>query len=132
MKTVMMYEAAGEVSDVEPRAIFTVTGDAMRPASSNCECFYCQQRIGAQHKPDCVLINKRVKIRMIVEYEAEVPASWGKEEIEFSRNEGSWCANNALYELECAFGQDDGPCMCSVASFEYLGGDSEPYLNERS
>jgi hypothetical protein len=107
---------------------FVVTEKAMRPASKTLECFYCQRALGDEHKTDCVLISKKVKVRMIVEYEIKVPNHWGKEDIEFQRNEGSWCASNAMEELEGTF--DDTSCMCGAAEFEYIGGDTEPYLAE--
>lgn len=110
---------------------FTVTKKAMRPASNAIECFYCHQPIGAVHKANCVLINKKVKIRMTVEYEIEVPASWGKAEIEFFRNDGAWCCDGAISELDEYFGGGGGPeCMCGSTEFEYVGGDSEAYLDE--
>lgn len=109
---------------------FTVTEEAMRPAATARECFYCHQKIGDQHKVDCVLIKKKVRIRMVIEYEIEVPNDWDKAQIEFQRNEGSWCANNALGELRRAFDAEGVPCLCGVAEFEYLGGDSAPYLDE--
>lgn len=107
---------------------FAVTGNAMRPASDNCECFYCQVPIGGTHKPDCVLVRKKVKVRMIVEYEIEVPYSWDKEQIEFHRNDGSWCSDNALEELEALGGED--ACICPVTEFVYIGEETEPYLDE--
>ena len=106
---------------------FIVTEKAQRPADMNGHCFYCQQPIGSAHEDDCVLVKKRVKVRMTVEYEVEVPARWDKEQIEFHRNEGSWCSDNALAELEELEG--DG-CLCPITEFEYLGGDSEPFLGE--
>ena len=115
---------------LEPVVRFTVTEAAMRPASSSPQCFYCQQAIGAEHKPTCVMINKKVKVRMTVEYEIEVPASWDQEQIEFHRNEGSWCSNNALAELEALFGDEGGQCMCDSTRFEYLGHESPAYLDE--
>ena len=62
---------------------FMVTEKAKRPASKEQQCFYCQQPIGGRHKVDCVLVSKRVKIRMTVEYEIEVPADWDEDLIEF-------------------------------------------------
>lgn len=107
---------------------FEVTGEAMRPASKNLECFYCQSPIGSNHKQDCVLVKKKVTVRMTVEYEIEVPAYWDKDDVEFHRNEGSWCADNAIDELS-KYGGEDG-CICPVAEFEYLGNDSDTYLGE--
>lgn len=109
---------------------FIVTERAMRPASAKRECFYCRVPVGGTHKPTCVLIDKKVKVRLTVDYEVAVPARWDAAAIEFQRNAGSWCANNALQELAQLFGQEGGPCMCNAAMFTYLGGDSAPYLNE--
>lgn len=107
---------------------FKVTGLATRRASKNLECFYCKQPIDGLHKPDCLLIRKRVKIRMVVEYEIEAPNCWGKYDIEFQRNEGSWCADNAIYELQKL--SEDSGCICGHVEFEYIGDESSPYLNE--
>lgn len=101
---------------------------AMRPASDKEECFYCHQPIGSEHHPDCVLIKKKVMVRMTVEYEVKVPAHWDKHMIEFHRNDGSWCADNALDEL-AEIGGGDG-CLCHCTHFDYLGGDSAPFLSE--
>lgn len=110
---------------------FVVTEKAMRPASPLRQCFYCNQAVGAVHKNDCVLINRKVRVRMTVEYDIEVPAFWDADRIEFHRNEGSWCADNALPELEAFFTGGDHPCMCDATRFEYLGeAPGEPYLNE--
>lgn len=101
-----------------------VTTKAMRPASKGVCCFYCGQGVGEDHKPECVMIQKKVKVRMVVEYFASVPAHWDKHMIEFHRNESSWCASNALDELNKL------DCICQNTNFEYLGEDSEPYLDE--
>lgn len=65
---------------------------------------------------------------MVVEYDIEVPASWGKYNIEFHRNEGSWCASNALDELAELCG-DDG-CLCNHAAFELVTDSPEHRLDE--
>lgn len=115
---------------LEPIVRFTVTEKAMRQASASPQCFYCQQPIGAEHTHKCVLIQKRVKVRMVVEYEVAVPAHWNGSQIEYHRNDCSWCASNAIGELDRLFGNDEGPCMCNFARFEYMGSDSEPFLDE--
>jgi hypothetical protein len=79
-----------------------VTRAAMRPASKREECFYCHQPIGADHKPECVLILKMVKVRMIVEYELDTPSSWDKEMIESYYN-----------------GEDDDKGNLPLAEFEW-------------
>ena len=108
---------------------FIVTEKAQRPADINGCCFYCQQPIGTPHKPDCVLINKKVKIRMTVEYFVEVPNHWTAHDIEFHRNESSWCAGNVIPELEELDDKEKG-CLCRYTRFEYIGEESEPYLSE--
>lgn len=115
------------MSHEEPQ-VFTVTEKAQRPARMNGACFYCQQKIGHAHKQDCVLIKKRVRVRMIVEYEIDVPAHWDAQHVEFHRNEGSWCADNAISELE-EIQERDG-CLCHAARFEYLADTSGPELDE--
>jgi hypothetical protein len=94
---------------------FTVTRKAMRPMSKKCECFYCDQPIGAMHKDDCTLIRKRVMIRMVVEYPIDVPRHWTKEMVEHHRNGSTWCADNALDELhkECKV----SGCLCQHTKF---------------
>ena len=111
-----------------PQTTFLVTEKAMRPASDKRQCFYCQQAIGDPHKADCVLINKRVKLRTIIEYEDEVPADWNKDSIEFHRNESSWCADNLLTHLEKV--AEKGGCLCSMQTTAYLETISEAFLDE--
>jgi hypothetical protein len=111
-----------------PSQLMLVTRKAMRPASDREECFYCLQPIGAAHKPDCVLIEKKVLVRMTVEYEISVPSCWSKEDIEFHRNEGTWCAGNIIEELQELAGESE--CLCNCTRFTYLGGDSKPFLAE--
>ena len=56
-----------------PSGPYPVTAAAQRPARMDGTCFYCRQAIGEAHKPDCVLIVKKVRVRMTVEYDIEVP-----------------------------------------------------------
>jgi hypothetical protein len=107
---------------------YPVTAEAMRPASSNRECFYCKEPVGGRHKPDCVLILKKVKVRLTIEYDIEVPDSWDDYMVEFSRNDGSWCADNLIGELERL--RDSRDCLCGVAHFKYLADTSGPFLRE--
>lgn len=108
---------------------FEVTSKAKSPSDSHDRCFYCRKSIGDYHDDDCVFIIKKVKIRMTVEYHVEVPAHWHKESVEFHRNDSSWCANNAISELEELTKGDN--CICAATSFEYLQDSSEPYLKEK-
>lgn len=104
-----------------------VTEKAQRPASMNGTCFYCKQPIGAEHLHDCVLIERKVLVRAVIEYEIAVPADWTAEQIEFHRNDGSWCADNMIPELEAL---TESECLCDKVLFTYLGDTSRPYLEE--
>ncbi len=113
-------------------SIFTVTENAKRPGSPNFHgCFYCRQAIGEKHLVSCVLIKKKVKVRMTVEFEMVEPANWSKDEMDFYWNDSSWCANNVLEILNEQFNTEGSPCLCNAAKFEYLGDASEPYSEER-
>lgn len=90
-----------------------------RPAGKPDECFYCNQPMGHLHKPDCVIPQRTVMIRMTIEFPRSVPRSWEKDMIEFQLNDGSWCADNILSDLEKV--AEDNGCLCSLASFEYIG-----------
>lgn len=108
--------------------MFIVTEKAMRPASDKVQCFYCQQAVGLAHKPTCVLVRKKARARMVVEYEIVVPHSWDQHDIEFHRNEGSWCSDNAIDELQ-ALAESEG-CLCNRMEFEVVGMAAEAYLDE--
>lgn len=120
--------AKGHTNNIDQPSSFIVSEDAMRPKSTKKECFYCHQPVGKAHLERCILVKKGVKIRMTVDYDIEVPARWEKPEIESYRNEGSWCASYALDELQHLSLRRG--CLCNSTHFEYLGGDSKPYLNE--
>jgi len=107
---------------------FIVTDKAKRPASEKNECFYCHSHIGEQHKKECVLIRKKVKVRVTIEYEIVEPASWDKDKIEFHRNESSWCCSNIIGELKEIDEKEN--CLCLMAKTEYLCDVGDPYLYE--
>lgn len=110
-----------------------VDADA-RPAGKPGECFYCQRRVGSEHKAECVLWTRRVVLRATIEYTEEVPHAWDAHMIQFARNEGSWCADNivgdlekhvkfveGLHERDIVFG-----CLCSFTKVEYVREWEEP------
>lgn len=110
---------------------FIVTEKAQRPGGAGIRdgmCFYCGRKIGVEHAPDCVLVKRKCKIRMTVEYEVEVPSSWDKDMVEFHRNDSSWCCNNMLRELD-ELSEKLG-CLCWVTSCEFVEFTSEPELSE--
>ena len=90
--------------------------DGIRPAGNPDECFYCHQKVGTPHKNDCVILNRKVKVRYTFEIEIEQPHSWDKQQIERHRNNGSWCADNAVSELD----NYPGSCLCPVFHCEVL------------
>ncbi|MEX3764420.1 hypothetical protein [Paraburkholderia phenoliruptrix] len=108
---------------------FTVTPAAQRPARMDGHCFYCRQEIGAEHNPDCVLIKRKVVLRLTVEYETEMPADCDAATIERMRNHGSCCANNVIADLQRQFEHGER-CMCGIANFKFVRDASEPYLEE--
>lgn len=110
-------------------ALYIVTEKAERPNGRKGLCFYCGRKVGESHAFDCVLISKKVRLRMTVEYEVRVPAHWDKDRVEFHRNESSWCADNAVAELQELL-SDDSCTLCGCTEFEMLEVTSEPFLSE--
>jgi len=103
--------------------------NGIRSAGKSNECFYCHQKIGLPHKKDCVILNKKVKLKYSFEIEVEMPWSWDNGQILFHRNDGSWCADNALDELEKL--SDKLGCLCSVFSAEIISvSDKPPYRKD--
>lgn len=62
---------------------------------------------------------RTVRVRYIFDLDISVPAEWDQEMVEFHRNESTWCATNALAELE-KVDKTDG-CLCSRMRCEYVG-----------
>lgn len=102
----------------------------IRPAGPQDACFYCRQKVGQEHGRDCPIVQKRVKVRYSFEIELLQPHHWDKGRIEFHRNDGSWCAVNAIRELEGL--TSEGQCLCPVFNCEVLDmGDGVPVVEER-
>lgn len=100
-----------------------------RPAGRPDECFYCSEKIGAQHKVGCAIRSRSVVVRMTVEYVISVQEDRDRDSIEFGLNDSSWCASNAIDNLESQFG-DHSPCMCDAAEFEYVREATEEETRE--
>ena len=58
-------------------------------------------------------------ISMAVEYVTAVPQSFDVDDIEFQRNDGTWCSNNDVEELAKLLG-DDSTCFCWSTRFEFV------------
>lgn len=88
---------------------------AIRPAGRNDECFYCQKKLGEEHKEDCVLRERTVVMKYSFYIVIPIPENWSKHNIEFHHNEGSWCFDSAIEELKRI-----KKCLCGVGYAEYI------------
>lgn len=95
----------------------TVKEEDERPnGKGSGKCFYCTALIGEYHDGKCPLWKKQMLVRMTLEYPVEVPNYWTKEDLEFHRNEGTWCGDNAIQELKNL----PEETVCANAKFEYV------------
>lgn len=96
--------------------------DGIRPAGEPDECFYCHSKVGEPHKFNCVTVCKNVKVRATIEYVKPVPVSWDKEMIEFHHNQGTYCANNIVKDLQeyIEYLDKDDDCLCQHCNFEVI------------
>ncbi len=85
--------------------------DGIRPGGKPDECFYCHQQIGEPHNNDCVILQRKVKVRYSFDIEIEMPHSWDASAIESMLNESSLCASNFIDEIQEYLGEDC-PCHC--------------------
>lgn len=109
---------------------FVVTEKAMRPASPERRCFYCHQAIGDFHKDGCVLISKWVTVKATITMDIEVPSWWDKHDVEFHRNEGTWCGSNMTGDIERYQDYKQKLCICDEVEYEYIKDNSERFLME--
>lgn len=91
-----------------------------RPRGLPTECFYCHVPLGVEHTPECVIRSRTVVIRQTIEYTIAVPEHWNRGNIEFHYNDSSWCASNALVDLDLLFNTEDNPCMCDASQIAYV------------
>lgn len=106
-----MVDYQNETNSEPLLPLVLVNDDGIRPAGRPDECLYCHQKVGQPHLYDCVILSKKVKIKYTFDIEIEVPYSWGIDEIEFHRNESSWCATNAIEELK-KYEEETNNCLC--------------------
>lgn len=102
--------------------LVTKDDDGIRPAGKPDECFYCGAKVGEHHHYDCVTVTKTVKVKATVEYEIEVPLFWKKDNIEFHYNDGTWCADNIVNDLDNYIAKlnEKGECLCPYCKIEVL------------
>lgn len=92
----------------------------IRPAGKQDECFYCHSKIGEQHKKDCVVVCKKVKLKATIEFVSAVPNHWKKENILYHYNDGTWCADNLIYGLENWISNHKDECLCPYTKIEVV------------
>lgn len=88
------------------------------------ECFYCNQKIGQEHKRDCVRIDRLVKIRLSFEMTIQEAYCFDRDNIEFKYNgEGSHCSDNWAREVIKAFREykKEKGCSCGFFKVEDVG-----------
>lgn len=83
------------------------------------KCFYCTAATGTEHDAECVCRRRTVVVRMTVEHIVVVPESWNSDQINFHRNDSSWCVSNAFRQL-ADLSDSSGQCHCGHTEVEYL------------
>ena len=70
----------------------------------------------------CVVRNRTVMVRAIIEYPVLVPEFWEEDEIFFHRNDSSWCSGNGLDEIiRLQELNDDGKLdACRYMEYEFV------------
>jgi len=129
--------------------------DGIRPAGPPDACLYCRSAVGAAHGRECVTVNKLVRYRVYMNldpgaadrgravgtYTRHDPHFWDGGDCEFHKNDSSWCAGNALDDIEwddpadaaaldrwMADNGTDG-CCCRPLSFEFEAvADAGPFV----
>jgi len=108
------------MSDATLWPIVTLDDDGIRPAGPADECFYCRAKLGQPHDETCVTVHQKVRVRYSFDVDIDVPHSWTTEDIEFHRNDSSWCAGNAIDELSRMYPENGSACPCHVFTAKVL------------
>jgi len=111
---------------------FTVTPRAARPNGSQDHCFYCNQKVGSDHKADCVMIDRKVRVSVTLEIDTWLPASYDAEVADFYFFESSWCADRIVNDITdyVASKNAAGDCICEDFDLEFLAWTDELRLRE--
>ena len=131
----------GPMLDKWPRVLPDDPG--IRPAGKPDQCFYCGQRVGFLHQHDCIMVRKLVELSVTVNtsdgrtlhgsFQELLPYSWDASQVDFYKNEGSWCASNYLSHRGPTT-WDEGPaawqewlatvdaesCLCADLDFAFV------------
>ncbi len=85
-----------------------------RPTKEN-TCFYCHVAVGGQHGGECPLRTRRVRVRVALEFDYDVPECWDDDMAGFHLTESSFCFDNVIQELLERSDKSCGPdigCSC--------------------
>lgn len=102
---------------------WTVDKYSIRHTGTPNECFYCNAKVGEQHKEDCVIRSRTVNIDFTIHMVMDVPECWDENDINFHFNDGSWCASNLLSRL--AIRENSDRCLCNITDAKYIGEATE-------
>lgn len=94
----------------------------IRPAGKPDECFFCHSKVGEEHKSNCAVIEKIVRVQYTYTIDIAVPHHWDAHNIEFHRNESSWCADNSIDDLVKYKEklENEGECLCFRFNAKYI------------
>lgn len=98
---------------------WAVTSKDSAPAGLPDECFWCKEKIGKEHKPECVVRQRTVVIKIEWELVYKVPESWTEEDINFHLNESSWCSNNLARQI-AKMEEDQDVDFCVFGGMDYV------------
>lgn len=94
-----------------------VTEASARPTGKPDECFYCSQKIGEEHKKNCVIRKKTIVVDFTIRTVMDVPEDWDEEFINFRYNESSWCVDNILPIFEK---KSEHSCLCMNTEAKFV------------
>jgi hypothetical protein len=107
----------GKGVEIVRRKDWAITNHATRPAGKQGECFYCNNKLGEQHKPECVIKSKTIVADFTIRVVLDVPERWDKSAIENHYNHGSWCADNLIGVLERKLQKE---CLCNNSRMKFV------------
>lgn len=93
------------------------------PNRSDGTCYFCSSPSGQPHSGNCIVMSKTVVVKVELEVVIEAPRHWGKDDIEFDRNLGTWCSDNLLRDLGRWSDMEDDErqcCSCDTMSVTFV------------
>lgn len=101
------------------RSDWTVGSFGVRPAGPPDRCFYCDAKVGEQHKLECVIRQRTVVVDVNIRMVLSVPEHWEPYDIEHHYNESSSCADNLMNAIE-KHRRRLHRCMCGDVQVAYV------------